>query len=131
MPGNDNNLDTLPKITEELDANVQVELKKRKRMHYQIYITHSLSRYNQSLLNQEKPFLPAKFRAKVNITTPEYEKEIRRKQSIDTTKGETDILDERRRNWLVELESYEQAIQIIINSLNFKKRTRTAISSKT
>ena len=88
MPGNDNNLDTLPKITEELDANV-------------------------------------------NITAPEYEKEIRRKQSIDTTKGETDILDERRRNWLVELESYEQAIQIIINSLNFKKRTRTATSSKT
>ena len=49
MPGNDNNLDTLPKITEELDANVQVELKKRKRMHYQIYITHSLSRYNQPI----------------------------------------------------------------------------------
>ena len=131
MPGNDNNLDTLPKITEELDANVQVELKKHKRMHYQIYITQSLSRYYQSLLNQEKPFLPAKFRAKVNITTPECEKEIRRKQSIDTTKGETDILDEKRRNWLVELESCEQAIQIIINSLNFKKRTRTATSSKT
>ena len=30
-----------------------------------------------------------------------------------------DVLDRRRRNWLVELESYQQTIQNIINSLNF------------
>ena len=30
-------------------------------------------------------------------------------------KREIDILDERRRNWLVELEHYEQAIHNIIN----------------
>ena len=34
-------------------------------------------------------------------------------------KREIEILDEQRRNWLVELEIYEQAIQNIINSLNF------------
>ena len=34
-------------------------------------------------------------------------------------KREIDILDERRRNWLAELEKYEQTIQNIINSLNF------------
>ena len=37
IPRNDNNLDTLPRSTEEFDANVQVELQKRKRLHYQIY----------------------------------------------------------------------------------------------
>ena len=31
------------------------------------------------------------------------------------------FIDERRRNWLLELKSYEQAIQIIINSLNLNK----------
>ena len=31
VPRNDNNLDTLPRTTEEFDANVQVELQKRKR----------------------------------------------------------------------------------------------------
>ena len=34
-------------------------------------------------------------------------------------KRETDILDERKRIWLAELEQYEQTIQNIINSLNF------------
>ena len=78
MQKNDNNLDTLLNTTEEFDANVQVELEKRKRLHYQIYRTQSLSRYYQSLLNQENPFVPVKFSAKVNTTAPEREKEIRR-----------------------------------------------------
>ena len=86
VPRNDNNLDTLPRATEEFDTNVQVELQKRKRLHYQIYRAQSLSSYYQSLLNHENPFVPAKFRAKVNTATPEYEKEIRRKQSIDNEK---------------------------------------------
>ena len=34
---NRNNLETLPRNTEKFDANVQVELQKRKRLHYQIY----------------------------------------------------------------------------------------------
>ena len=33
MPKNDKNLDTLPKTTEDCDANVQVELQKRDRLH--------------------------------------------------------------------------------------------------
>ena len=74
----------LIRTKEEFDANVQVELQKRKRLHYEIYRAQSLSSYYQSLLNLENPFVPAKFRAKVNTTTPKYEKEIRRKKSIDT-----------------------------------------------
>ena len=93
IPRNDNNLDTLPKTNEKFDANVQTELQKRKRLHYQIYGAQSLSSYYQSLLNQKNQFPPAKFRAKVNTTTPEYEKKIRHKQSIDTMKTEIDILD--------------------------------------
>ena len=37
IPRNENNLDTLPRTTKEFDTNVQVELQKRKRLHYQIY----------------------------------------------------------------------------------------------
>ena len=118
------------KLTKNFDANVQIELQKRKRLHYQIYRAQSLSSYYQPLLNHENPFVPAKFRAKVNITTPEYEKEIRRKQSIDTMKREIDILDERRRNWLVELEQYEQAIHSIINSLNFNNEQQQLLQVK-
>ena len=34
-------------------------------------------------------------------------------------KIEIDTLDKSRRNWLIELESYKQTIENIINSLNF------------
>ena len=37
IPRNDNNLYTLPRTKEEFYANVQVELQKLKRLHYQIY----------------------------------------------------------------------------------------------
>ena len=37
IPRNDNNMDTFPKTNEEFDANVQIELQKRKRLYYQIY----------------------------------------------------------------------------------------------
>ena len=73
IPRNDNNLDTLPGTTEKFDANVQVELQKRKTLHYQIYQAQSLSTSYQSLLNHENPFVPAKFRPKGNTTTPKYE----------------------------------------------------------
>ena len=42
--------------------------------HYQTYRAQSLSSYYQSLLYQENPFAPSKFKAKVNTTTPQYEK---------------------------------------------------------
>ena len=53
------------RTTGEFNANVQVELQKRKRLHYQIYRAQSLSSYYQSLLNHVNPFVPAKCRAKL------------------------------------------------------------------
>ena len=72
VPRNNSSLGTLPITTEEFDANVQVELQRRKRLHYQIYQAQLLSSYCQSLLNHENPFVPVKFRARVNTTTSEY-----------------------------------------------------------
>ena len=99
-------------------------------MHFQIYRAQSLSSYYQSLLSHENPLVHANLRAKVNTTTPEYEKEIRRKQSIDTMKREIDILDERRRYWLNELQQYELAIKNSINSLNFNNEQQPLLQVK-
>ena len=37
-------------------------------------------------------------------------------------KRDIDILDERRRNWFLELEQYQQAIHNVMNSLNFNNK---------
>ena len=45
-------------------------------------------------------------------------------------KREIGILDERRKNWLVELEHYEQVIHNIINSLNFNNEQQQLLQVK-
>ena len=45
-------------------------------------------------------------------------------------KREIEILDRRRRNWLVELEQYEQAIHNIINLLNFNNEQQDLLQVK-
>ena len=45
-------------------------------------------------------------------------------------KREIDILDERRRYWLNELQQYEQAIKNIINSLNFNNEQQPLLQVK-
>ena len=45
-------------------------------------------------------------------------------------KREIDILDRRRRNWLVELEQYEQPIHNIINLLNFNNEQQDLLQVK-
>ena len=45
-------------------------------------------------------------------------------------KREIDILDRRRRNWLVELEQYEQQIHNIINLLNFNNEQQDLLQVK-
>ena len=45
-------------------------------------------------------------------------------------KTKIDILDERRRNQLVVLEQYEQALQNIINSLNFNNEQQQLLQVK-
>ena len=41
--------------------NVNEEVEKQKRLHYQIYRSQQLSRYYEPLINQERPCVPAKF----------------------------------------------------------------------
>ena len=74
IPRNNSNLGTLPITTEEFDANVQVELQKRKRLHYQIYRAQSLSSYCQSLLNHEIHLYQQNLELKVTLQHPNMKK---------------------------------------------------------
>ena len=45
-------------------------------------------------------------------------------------KREIDILDERKRNWLVELKKYEQAIHNIISLLKYNNKQQQLLQVK-
>ena len=68
--------------------NINKEVEKRKWLHYQIYWSQQLSRYYETLINQERPYVPPKFRQKINESTPNYEKQLKCHQSINTVKDE-------------------------------------------
>ena len=80
-------------------------------MQYQIYRLQQFSSYYETLINQERPYVPAKFRQKVNESTRNYEKELKCQQSINAIEDEINILEERQKHWLVELTDYDKNIQ--------------------
>ena len=74
--------------------------------------------YYKTLINQERPHVPAKLRQKVNESTPNYEKEFKRQQSIDAVKDEINILEERKKDGLIELNDYDKNIQQFAETLS-------------
>ena len=51
--------------------------------------------YN-TLINQERPYVQANFWQKINESTPIYEKELKRQQSINALKDEINIPEKRQ-----------------------------------
>ena len=64
------------------------------------------------------PYVPAKFRQKVNESTPNYEKELKGQQSINAAKDEIKILDERNKHCLIELNDYDKNTQYFVETLS-------------
>ena len=77
-----------------------------------------MSSYYKTLINQERPYVPAKLRQKVNESTPNYEKEFERQQSINAVKDEINILEERKKDGLIELNDYDKNIQQFAETLS-------------
>ena len=61
---------------------------------------------------------PAKCQQKVNQSTPNYEKELKRQQSINAVKDEINILEKRRKHCLIELNDYDKNTQQFVKSLS-------------
>ena len=85
-------------VLNDNNDDINKEVEKRERLHYQIYRSQQLSSYYKTLINQERTFDPGKLRQKVNESTPNCEKELKRQQSINAVKNEIKILEERRKH---------------------------------
>ena len=84
-------------VLNDNNDDINKEVEKRERLHYQIYRSQQSSSYYKTLINQERTFDPGKLRQKVNESTPNYEKKLKRQQSINAVKDETKILEERQK----------------------------------
>ena len=105
-------------------------MKKQKPLHYQIYWSQQFSSYYETLIKQERPYVPAKFLQKINESTPNYEKELKRQQSINAVKDEINILEERQKHWLIKLNDYDKNIQHYIKTLNLSNYDEESMIAK-
>ena len=96
-------------IFNDNNAEINKEVEKRKRLHYQIYKLYQFFSYYKTLINQERLYVAAKFWQKVNESISSYQKELKCQQSINAVKDEINIL-ERQKHRLIELNDYDKNI---------------------
>ena len=88
-----------------------------------------MASYYESLINQERPYVPAKFRQKLNESTPNYEKELKHQQFINTAKTDINML-ERQKHWLIEINDCDKNIQQFVKTLNLPNSDEESMISK-
>ena len=87
-------------------------------MHYQILRLEDLQECYNDLISQQFPYVPAKFRVKINSNTPAYEILLHRNAAVDNLKREIRLLEERQKQWKIEIKTMEEQIELTINSLD-------------
>ena len=88
-----------------------------------------MASYYESLINQERPYVPAKFRQKLNESTPNYKKELKHQQFINTAKTDINML-ERQKHWLIEINDCDKNIQQFVKTLNLPNSDEESMISK-
>ena len=83
-----------------------------------------------TLINQERRYVSAKFRHKVNESTANYKNELKRQQSINVVKDEVNELEEHQKHWLIELYDYDRNIQQFIKTLSLANYDEESIIAK-
>ena len=98
---------------EELDLKIVA----RKEYTEKIIRSELLSDlYTTNIEDEEKPFAPANFRAKVNKNTPEHERVHRRQQTISSVHTEIQILNDRIKDWTQKISSIDIEIEQFLSS---------------
>ena len=77
--------------------NINQQLLNRRRLHYQILRSQDIQVCYNNLISQESPYVPAKFRVKINWNTPAYEIPLHRNAAVDNLKREIQLLEERQK----------------------------------
>ena len=106
------------------NININQQLLNRRRLHYQILRSQDLQECCNNLISQEFPYVPAKFRVKINLSTPGYEIPLHRNAAIDNLKREIRLLEERQKQWKIEIKTVEEQIKLTINSLDLTTEER-------
>ena len=103
------------KLDKQLDVKIKPILQQRLNLHFKAFRAQNVSQYYDSLLKEEKPFVPPKFRIKVDRSTMEGTLKYRQEQAIENTIREIQIMESEFKTWNDKIENLDKEIKNIIN----------------
>ena len=102
-------------------------IKERRFKYYQYYRAEQLKEYYQELIHKDEPFVPPKFRLKINEGTPEFEKELKREHSIKNVVRECNLLSIRNEHLLKEIKQLDNSVETKINKLTKETKEKVKL----
>ena len=79
------------KANEEPKVDTKKQMSKVKEIHKKYLRSEHLTNVYEDLMNATPPFVPSKFRTKVNKNTPEFEIPVHEKQALNTCQHNVDF----------------------------------------
>ena len=110
------------KSTDPTDRRLKQTVRRRKTLLSKIRRAEQLSKYYIELTDRADPFVPRKFRSKVNISTPEDEKYLHKDLAIYKAKSEANLMKLRMEDWKSQLVNLESEIDSTTSSFEDSKR---------
>ena len=110
------------KSTNPADRRLKQTVRRRKTLLSKICRAEQLSEYYIELTDQTDPFVPRKFRSKINRSTPEDEKFLHKDLAIYKAKAEADLMKLRMKDWKAQLVNLESEIDSTTSSFDHSKR---------
>ena len=104
--------------------NINQQLLNRPQLHDQILRPHDEQECCNNLISQKSPYVPAKFRVKINWNTPAYEIPLHSNAAVDNLKREIRLLEERQKRWEIEIKTMKEQIKLTINSFDLTTEER-------
>ena len=107
-----------------IKENINQQFLSRRRLNYQILRSQDLQERYNYLISQESPYVPAKFRVKISLNTPAYKIPLHCNAAVDNLKRETPLLEERQKQWKIEIKIMEEQIKLTIDLLDLSAEER-------
>ena len=100
----------------ENKLDIDAEILKLKNLKKQYMRCEKLAPYYEELMGNDPPFVPPKMRVIVNKNVPPYEKALHENQALSKCQNEVDLMKERMRNWMQDIDEMKNKIQLAIGS---------------
>ena len=107
------------------------EILDRSDKFYQVFRSQELSSYYRTLVtDKENPYIPQKFRPKVNENTPDYEIKVKESHAIQNVLRECDLLDARISQFIAQIAEIDKKVMEKIDKCEQTEQMKEVLKNR-